>query len=731
MNLFHRRPVCVFGAALLICGYALIYLPYEAKLALLIASACLLPLPIIRCLRPLLGKAILPLTALLLAALALLLAVDLPTRRILEQSRDDGNVLEFRILTIQNSDVGIYTADNVTVDGSSLPLVKLLVTDAVGLAVGDRVRAVGSLSVIEGDSALYYRDEGCHAAFEVTELYFADPDPDDPGARLTDLSQRFIARIRETGGEGAGALLSALLLGETDYLTDRTALHFRRLGISHILAVSGMHLVTLSLALTALFRRMRFPRSAIAAINIGFMLFYTLLTGAPPSILRAFVMALVMQLAFFLGRKSDTLSSLFFSGIVLFFMNPFILFSISFSLSFASTFGIVVGFIAVRRLPLCERIADRPRTLLVTPIVSTLAATLFTMPITLLSFGQIPILSLPANLLFGLPFQVLLCISAVALILGPLPFVTAIVGFLSHALLRAVSALASLPFAVADAAHPAIISASLLLAVSATVLLLLPRVSGRTVRRTLLSTGALLLILLPIFAHPHSGARKLSLTTDTESGEFFVLETGIGRAVIGCSDGGYDGVSSVAAALHRDAVTELSLYVPSHYGRRSLSELRALCRSYLVRRVALPSPSDSGEEKYFSQILAYLHTEGIPYTVFSPTETQQIGNFKLAVSPRAASGSYLLMLFAGDDRIVYFSGSAADGVSGEAIAKTGAATAILGSSGITEAQRIRIEPSQSLDCLILCSPLHDPGETSESVVSCTGLYEIKYKPGDN
>lgn len=725
MNLFHRRPVCVFGAFLLLSGYALLHLSFEIKLALLIASALLPVLLTIRRLRPILKRAILPLTALLLASLLLIVRLELPKRLVLSKSSDEEAVVEFRIRSVQNEAVGIYTADQVTLDGRSIPLVRLLVTEADGLKAGDRVHALGSLTDLNGDNGLYYRDKGCHAVFEVTELYFANPNPNTPAARLSALSDRFLDRIREVGGERNGGLLSALLLGETDRLTDREALCFRRLGISHILAVSGMHLVTLSVALTAVFRRLGLPRSAAILINVAFMLFYTLLTGAVPSILRAFVMALVMQLGFFLGRRSDTLSSLFFSGAVLFIADPFILFSISFWLSFAATLGIVVGFIAVRRLPLYGRIAERPKRLLVTPMITTLAATLFTMPISLLVFGQISLLAIPANLLLGLPFQVLLCAAALALILGPLPFVKPLLGFLCDALLWAVSSLSSLPLAVVDGGHPVIIFASVLLVASAVVLLLLPRISGRVARCIFAGAGALLLATLPIFALPRITETELSLTTDTRSGEFFIVGDGTRRAVIGCADGGYDGAASVTEALHRDAVTELSLYVPSHYGRKTLSEVRALCRTYLVRRIALPVPSDSYEQAYFSEIAAYLNKERIPYTVFSASVKYPISNFELAVSPRTANGGFSLVLLAGEERIAYFSGAASDGIHGEVLARADAATVILGSGGILKPQNIRIEASDAPERLILCSPLHRLYENRDCAVRCTGRYRIK------
>ena len=253
MNLFHRRTVCILASVFLTVVLIAVRIPLRAKIAaavptLLIAAISRIPRLRASCMKHTVSLAVIILLALLIP----LIAIDLPREQILSRNLPDGSILEFRVKKVVGN--GQYVADRISCNAKSLPFVSLLVETDEALRIGDRVRAEAVLSPLTAADTLYYGQHGCHATATVSEVYFSEQPSFSLLALTASLSDAFLDRVREAGGE-AGDLLAALLLGEADCLSDRTALHFRRLGISHILAVSGMHFVTLSLALAALLRR--------------------------------------------------------------------------------------------------------------------------------------------------------------------------------------------------------------------------------------------------------------------------------------------------------------------------------------------------------------------------------------------------------------------------------------------------------------------------------------------
>ena len=121
-------------------------------------------------------------------------------------------------------------------------------------------------------------------------------------------------------------------------------------GVAHVLAVSGLHTGIIYAALELIFHR--FGLSGFLSLIIGSIttIFYSFMAGLSPSVLRAAIMIMVFMLAKAVGRENDPLNSLCFSAVVLLFLNPLNLFSVSFQLSYAAVVGIILFFAHFRRI---------------------------------------------------------------------------------------------------------------------------------------------------------------------------------------------------------------------------------------------------------------------------------------------------------------------------------------------------------------------------------------------
>lgn len=136
----------------------------------------------------------------------------------------------------------------------------------------------------------------------------------------------------------------ALLFGETDQLDEVTEARFQRWGLSHLLAISGLH-VGIIIAI-AYFILVRFFQVTKEKANLSVLLFlpvYALLAGGQPSVWRASLMTIVVLL---LGMRRLNISRLDLLSIVfllLVFVDPFLIYHIGFQFSFIVTFGLILS----------------------------------------------------------------------------------------------------------------------------------------------------------------------------------------------------------------------------------------------------------------------------------------------------------------------------------------------------------------------------------------------------
>ena len=212
------------------------------------------------------------------------------------------------------------------------------------------------------------------------------------------LPQRIAHRLGETismsCGEREGAFLRALLLGDKKYLDEEDASNLSEVGLSHVMAVSGLHCCFLASLIGALVGERR--RKLRCAVTIPFIFFYAFVTGLTPSILRACIMISMGMLAPLLGRDNDPPTSISFALLLILLKNPFAIASISLQLSFSAVAGIVF---LTPRLTKYARGKHRLVRAGLLSFSTTLGAMVFSTPLACYYFGTLSIVSLLSNLL--------------------------------------------------------------------------------------------------------------------------------------------------------------------------------------------------------------------------------------------------------------------------------------------------------------------------------------------
>lgn len=161
-------------------------------------------------------------------------------------------------------------------------------------------------------------------------------------ARRSATVARSAIRARLVGdGRPSGELQVALILGDRSGLAldDREA--FRRSGLAHVLALSGMHVTLLSLGLASILRAARIPAPAAFVAQVAFLSWFTWITYGLAPVLRACGTSLLTMLGILLQRRSSALHALGLVGGAMLLLDPSLLDDLGFRLSFAAT-GLLV-----------------------------------------------------------------------------------------------------------------------------------------------------------------------------------------------------------------------------------------------------------------------------------------------------------------------------------------------------------------------------------------------------
>ncbi len=199
--------------------------------------------------------------------------------------------------------------------------------------------------------------------------------------------------------EREAGLLIALLIGDRSWLSEDDELSLRIAGLSHLTAVSGLHIGFL-----VAFCLMVFGRYAGTWVSIPMVMLFVLVAGATPSVLRAAIMYLAAAGAFLAGRETDALNSLCLALLLLLLWNPYSIASMSLQLSFASTTGLIL-FAGRLQNRMIKPIKKFPKpvvkiaSIIVGAISCTICAIMFTTPVLLTSFGRVSLLAVLSNLL--------------------------------------------------------------------------------------------------------------------------------------------------------------------------------------------------------------------------------------------------------------------------------------------------------------------------------------------
>lgn len=254
-------------------------------------------------------------------------------------------------------------------------------------------------------------------------------------------------------------LVIAVLLGDKSFISDECYSYFKSAGVAHIMAVSGLHLSIWILFVMRAVGFAGFDERKVAVVLLGFTALIMAFADFSGSVMRAGFMMLLYLLGQAIGKQTDPLESLGFSAVVILLLNPYACLNLSFLLSFSATLSIIVFVLPVSQL-LLSKLRKKIRSTAVQFVLEAVIdcaltsffVSMFTLPISALSFGYISTVGIFGNLMLLPVITLFVVLSGLAVIFYAVPVLSEVLIFIVSAgakyFLNAVSFSGSFDFSV-------------------------------------------------------------------------------------------------------------------------------------------------------------------------------------------------------------------------------------------------------------------------------------------
>lgn len=213
---------------------------------------------------------------------------------------------------------------------------------------------------------------------------------------LRNILKNNILKLLSDDSEGVAI---ALLLGDTTFISENEKQVFSDANLSHILAISGMHVSYVIAGGTFILKKCDTRKKLY--ILMLFLIFFATLTGGSSSVIRAVIMGNIAILAKLVYRKSDTLNNIAISSFLILIFRPYAILELGFQLSFLGTLGIVLfnkkveilmkKYILIEKYKFIEKICNI--------ILISISANIFIFPILVYNFNSISFVFLISNIL--------------------------------------------------------------------------------------------------------------------------------------------------------------------------------------------------------------------------------------------------------------------------------------------------------------------------------------------
>ncbi len=455
---------------------------------------------------------------------------------------------------------------------------------------------------------------------------------------IVDRSRDFVRnRLDTLLDEHTSGLAKGFLLGDRSDISTEDIRNFRRTGLSHIFAVSGMHITILLGSLNYIFKLLfvrKSVRMSVVAISAIPML---AVTGFALSAWRSVIMLWIAYIFVMLSEDNDMPTALFISIALIIAVSPYAVYDIGMWLSFLATLGLVTVYPWLEeKIPYPQKGKWRMffkilRTALLTMIM-TLVCNVFVLPLQWYIFGEISLISCIANVIIS-PLSAMFMISIlICVILGSIPIIgqvcASFVNLLCILIQQTVGTLSHLNFATVSLRYSFASVLVIIFTVSFVILLIV-----ELKRKWLISIPVVSFALafsVCIFLFNTLKPQEMTYYKDDSQGFITVLSSD-NLAIVDISNGAYFRYADVMYdAAERGAVC-VDKIIFTKITKIHISTMDYFLRSNIVNTIYIPIPQNQ-EQRQNSLIMAALANDcGTDAYLYSTNDIIELDGIELVI----------------------------------------------------------------------------------------------------
>lgn len=451
--------------------------------------------------------------------------------------------------------------------------------------------------------------------------------------------EKLTVQIGEAFPSDTFAFAKALLLGDKTDLSWEQSRNFSVSGISHIVAVSGLHVSILFAFVCMVTGKRRF---LTAIIGIPVLLFFGAMAGFTASVTRAVIMQLLLLLALLVNREYDPPTALSFACLVMLLVCPLAIAGVGFQLSVSSVAGIFLfypklsGWMKGSLPGKGKSLRGRLERWIVASVAVTLSATVLTVPLTAVHFGLASLVGVVTNLLV-LPVVSLIFYGVMAVCTlgclhsGAAVLLARLVSWPIRYVLTVSKTLARFPLAAVYTASPYIVV--WLVFVYALLGWLLLTKKKRPGLAAGLAVLGLCISLTLSWLEPLSCDYRVT-ALDVGQGQCIILQSSGSTFLVDCGGRRDEEAADIAAELLlSQGITRIDGLILTHYDRDHAGGVQYLSRRVEIGRVYLPQTEDA--DGCLQSVL-----EAVPeQTAIDSELTIAFGDAQIRIFPAKDAGS--------------------------------------------------------------------------------------------
>lgn len=619
--------------------------------------------------------------ALLLAAILSIFAVDVRIARAERYAGETSAVVgTVREVAYTNEYSGQYVISAVSIDGKHTGVKIRLSSADPSLRPGDSVLVTGTLTLLpENDNGFparrYYRSRGIFLAMETEDDVTVIGSEETFSSFVAGLRERLSGIYASLLPKEDAGLVSALLLGDKSGLADSAVRDFRALGISHLLAISGLHLTVLMGAFEALLRLFRLRRRVRRLILAPVVITFMILCGLPASVVRAGCMMLISIVMSLIARREDLPSALAYAVALIVIVSPDAMFDVGLQLSVAAMFGCFVSLSYGKMLP---GMRGRLFRYVVQPLLTTLTVVGTILPLSAIYYGETSLSGPVMTVIFSPLVSLLLLLSPLLPLVSAAPTVSAVFAFPVRIVADAVLTLASFfaPHAAVVSLHYA--AAPLLVAAVFLTVLLFPdvRKKARIILLAFLAVSVLIFTGNVLAVQQAEKTRVTVSVVNTKKNDTHYVLTGGEAVLIDFSDGSMSALKPALALLDSGTHTSIDAVVLTHYHQRHIATVTSLFSERFIGAVLLPEPVTEAEAGIADAIERAADAAGVRVCRYAAgSDMIALGAARFLVSERtmisrSTHPTLSMTVFAFGKTYVYIGSSACEGALAAALEDT-------------------------------------------------------------